>query len=163
MDKSSSFGNNENASINTPGASNVTNVSNLSSSVNVVGGGAGGKLVPKDISKSVDIANSSNRTIIITNSTVVGTNVSITSTQNVTNVTAEKKDAERWCIIGNTMNSARIPGSNEWIVSDMRYYGGKLYCYANKSGSTTNYLFNEEYLIVYSVEGTDRPTYTLLS
>lgn len=163
INKTSSPVNNNNSENIIVNISNIYNHTNYSNSDSNSVGRSTGKLTPKNISTKVDIANSSNKTNIIGSSTIIGTNTSMPYTQNVTNISAEKKAAENWCVMGSPMNYAKVPNSNEWVVADMRYYTGHLYCYTNKSGSTTSYLFNEGYSSVYSVEGKDRPTYTLIS
>jgi len=142
-----------------------TNVSVANTSTNVTKNISVGKLTPKEINTGGPAASTPTGVHIINNTSIVGTNVSITPTQNVTNITADKEAAKNWCIMNTPMGYARVPNSNEWTVVNMKYYGGNVYCYANKSESTTSYLFNEGYVIVYSavVSADGRSTYALIS
>lgn len=130
-------------------------------STNNVVAKSSGKLVPKNISDSVEIANNSKKVPIANNSNVaiIGTNNTITVGQDVINT----EDMKRWCINGSSMSYNKVPNSNEWVVSSIVIYQGAGYCFAKKTSSITNYLFNEGYKTVYSVTGTGRDAvYTLV-
>jgi hypothetical protein len=91
---------------------------------------------------------------------------SVNNTQNVKNVSFEKAVAEKdWCVVGSLMNYKKIKNSQEWVLAGTRYYNGTLYCSAQKLNSSINYLFNEDYLVVYSSETGDarRVKFTLIS